>query len=90
MTLREMLGLVTGPVKLVVHTTNGTLETVSVTTHLRADAMRSTLEALAPTVLDNTVTSVDAENSRPVICGGSYFNDGPAFTVIHIMRRTVL
>lgn len=90
MTLREMLGLVQGPVKLVAHVTNGTSEVAFTHSSSGPQRMLSALGVLAPSILDNTVTSVDSENSPLKMGAGSFFNDGPAFTVIHVTRRTVL
>lgn len=90
MTLREMLGLVAGPVKLAVHMAGGPAELLFTASESGPQRMLSSLESHEPSLLDATVSTVDAENSKPVICGGSYFNDGPASVVIHVMRRTVL
>lgn len=90
MTLREMLGLIEGPVKLCVHVTNGTSEITFAHSTSGPQRMLSELGVLAPSTLDASVSSVDSENSKLASTGGSFFNDGPALTVVHIMRRTIL
>ena len=82
MTLREMLGLVRGPVKLHVHVTNGTSEISYVNSSPDAAVMLSALEVLSPANLDAPVSFVDSENSKLTS------TQGPAFTAIHITRRT--
>lgn len=90
MTLREMLGLVQGPVKLLVHVTNGASEIAFARSTSGPQRMLSELGVLTPTILDASVSSVDSENSPLKMGAGSFFNDGPAVTVIHVTRRTIL